>query len=57
MKTNNPEGYESWKSQEVNLIAMAKEKIYLDLIRSSAGFTNNEGKLAYHIENDKNNSI
>tara|TARA_Y100000996_G_scaffold415181_1_gene408598 strand:+ start:7059 stop:9179 length:2121 start_codon:yes stop_codon:yes gene_type:complete len=53
MKTNNPEGYESWKSQEVNLIAMAKEKIYLDLIRSSAGFTNNEGKLAYHIENDK----
>jgi len=35
------------------LIAMAKEKIYLDLIRSSAGFTNNEGKLAYHIENDK----
>ena len=53
MKTNNPQGYESWKSQEVNLIAMAKEKIYLDLIRSSAGFTNNEGKLAYHIENDK----
>tara|TARA_B110000003_G_scaffold43397_2_gene40861 strand:- start:409 stop:2526 length:2118 start_codon:yes stop_codon:yes gene_type:complete len=53
MKTNNPEGYENWKSQEANLISMAKEKIYLDLIRSSAGFTDYEGKSAYHIENDQ----
>ena len=53
MKTNNPEGYENWKSQEANLVAMAKEKIYLDLIRSSAGFTNYEGESAYHIENDQ----
>ena len=53
MKTNNPEGYENWKSQETNLIALAKEKIYLDLVRSSAGFTDYEGKAAYHIENDQ----
>ncbi|MDG2371032.1 MAG: peptidylprolyl isomerase [Flavobacteriaceae bacterium] len=53
MKTNNPEGYENWKSQEANLIALAKERIYLDLIRSSAVFTDSEGKAAYHMENDQ----
>ena len=53
MKTNNPEGYENWKSQEANLIDLANEKIYLDLVRSSAGFTDYEGKVAYHIENDQ----
>ncbi len=53
MKTNNPDGYENWKSQEANLIGLAKEKIYLDLVKSSAGFTNYEGKNAYHMENDQ----
>jgi len=53
MKINNPEGYENWKSQEANLIALAKEKIYLDLIRASAVFTDSEGKDAYHMENDQ----
>ena len=53
MKINNPQAYENWKSQEANLIGLAKEKIYTDLIRSSTGFTETEGKSAYHIENDQ----
>ena len=34
MKTNNPEGYENWKAQESQLISMAKQNIYLGLVRS-----------------------
>lgn len=52
MKTNNPEGYENWKAQESQLISMAKQNIYLGLVRSSATFSDFEGKFAYHLEND-----
>ena len=52
MKTNNPEGYENWKAQESQLISMAKQNIYLGLVRSSAIFSDFEGKFAYHTEND-----
>ncbi|OUV50155.1 MAG: hypothetical protein CBC76_02945 [Flavobacteriaceae bacterium TMED116] len=52
MKTNNPEGYENWKAQESQLISMAKQNIYLGLVRSSATFSDFEGKFAYHTEND-----
>ena len=55
MKDQNPAAYEQWKIQEANLISVAKQNIYLDLIKSSTGFTEEEGKLAYHIENDKIN--
>jgi peptidyl-prolyl cis-trans isomerase D len=55
MKDQNPPAYEQWKIQEANLISVAKQNIYLDLIKSSTGFTEEEGKLAYHIENDKIN--
>ena len=55
MKEQNPAAYEQWKLQEANLVAIAKQNIYLDLIRSSTGFTEEEGKLAYHIENDNIN--
>ena len=52
MKTNNPEGYENWKAQESQLISMAKQNIYLGLVRSSATFSDFEGKFTYHTEND-----
>lgn len=55
MKDQNPAAYEQWKIQEANLISVARQNIYLDLIKSSTGFTEEEGKLAYHIENDKIN--
>ena len=53
MKTSNPEGYENWKAQEAQLISMAKQKIYLGLVRSSTIHSDFEGKFAYHTENDK----
>ena len=53
LKEQNPAAYEQWKIQEANLVNVAKQNIYLDLIRSSTGFTEEEGKLAYHVENDK----
>ena len=55
MKDQNPVAYDQWKIQEANLVNVAKQNIYLDLIKSSTGFTEEEGKLAYHIENDKIN--
>ena len=55
LKLENPQAYDSWRSQEENIIGLAKENIYFDLIKSSAGFTETEGKNAYHLENDKIN--
>ena len=55
MKDQNPVAYEQWKIQEAGLIDLAKQNIYLDLIRSTTGFTEEEGKWAYHMENDKIN--
>ena len=55
MKAENPTAFEQWKFQEASMIALAKENIYLNLIRSSSSFTQQEGKMAYHLENDKVN--
>ncbi len=55
LRVENPQAYDNWKIQEENIIGLAKENIYYDLIKSSTGFTELEGKNAYHIENDKVN--
>jgi peptidyl-prolyl cis-trans isomerase D len=55
IKLENPQAYDSWRSQEESIIGLAKENIYFDLIKSSTGFTEIEGKDAYHLENDKIN--
>ena len=55
LRVENPQAYDSWKIQEENIIGMAKENIYYDLIKSSTGFTELEGKNAYHRQNDKVN--
>ena len=51
MRVDNPQAYENWKLQEENIVSMAKENIYYDLIKSSSGFTELEGKNAYHSQN------
>ena len=53
LKTSNPSVYNSWKIQEENIISLAKQNIYFDLIKSSVMFTNVESKIQYHLENDK----
>ncbi len=55
LRVQNPEAYNNWKIQEENIVGMAKENIYYDLIKSSSGFTELEGKNAYHSQNDKVN--
>ena len=55
LKTSNPSVYNSWKIQEQNIISLAKQNIYFDLIKSSVMFTNVESKIQYHLENDKVN--
>ncbi|MGC6478821.1 MAG: peptidylprolyl isomerase [Flavobacteriaceae bacterium] len=52
LKVDNPSAYQSWKAQEDNIIAVAKEQIYLDLIKASAGITEQEAEQLYHLEND-----
>jgi peptidyl-prolyl cis-trans isomerase D len=55
LRVENPQAYDRWKMQEENIVGLAKENIYYDLIKSSNGFTELEGKTAYHSENDKVN--
>ena len=55
LKTSNPTIYNSWRLQEENIISLAKQKIYFDLIKSSVTYTNVESNIQYHLENDKVN--
>ena len=55
LSIENPQAYDNWKIQEENIVGLAKENIYYDLIKSSTGFTELEGKIAYHSQNDKVN--
>ena len=56
MRIQNPAAYENWKAQEKSIIGVAKQIIYLDLIKSSSGgVTEAEAKTWYHFENDNIN--
>ncbi len=55
MKVENPSAYENWKFQEKSIIDVAKQRIYLDLIKSSNVMTESEAKANYHFENDNVN--
>ena len=52
LRLENPTAYDSWKFQEENLIGVAKQNIYFDLIKSSTFLTEVEAKATYHLEND-----
>ncbi len=55
LKTSNPNMYNQWRIQEQNIISLAKQKIYFDLIKSSVIYTDVESNIQYHLENDKVN--
>ena len=55
LRSSNPSMYNQWKLQEQNIISLAKQKIYFDLIISSVIYTNIESNIQYHLENDKVN--
>ena len=45
MRVETPQAYDNWKIQEENIVSLAKENIYYDLIKSSSGFTELEEKV------------
>ena len=47
------ESYEKTVQSTLNIISLAKQKIYFDLIKSSVIYTNVESNIQYHLENDK----
>ena len=55
LNLSNPAMYNQWRLQEQNIILLAKQKIYFDLIKSSIMYTNVESNIQYHLENDKVN--
>lgn len=55
LKVQEPAAYENWKAQEQSIINVAKQRIYLDLIKSSGGMTEAEARTLYHFENDNIN--
>ena len=55
LKSSNPSMYNQWRLQEQDIISLAKQKIYFDLIKSSVIYTNVESNIQYHLENDKVN--
>jgi len=55
LKSSNPNMYDQWRFQEQNIISLAKQKIYFDLIKSSIIYTDVESNIQYHLENDKVN--
>jgi peptidyl-prolyl cis-trans isomerase D len=55
LKSSNPNMYNQWRLQELNIISLAKQKIYFDLIKSSVIYTDVESNIQYHLENDKVN--
>ena len=55
LRSSNPTLYNQWRFQEQNIISLAKQKIYFDLIKSSVIYTDVESNIQYHLENDKVN--
>ena len=55
LRSTNPNLYNQWRFQEQNIISLAKQKIYFDLIKSSVTHTDVESNIQYHLENDKVN--
>ena len=47
LKSTNPTMYNQWRLQEQNIISLAKQKIYFDLIKSSVTYTNVESNIQY----------
>ena len=52
-KTNNPLQYEAWLETEKEIIQLAKEQTYFDLVKAGVGATLKEGELDYKLANEK----
>ncbi len=52
-KVNNPPQYEAWLQTEQQIVQMAKEQTYFNLVRAGVGATLKEGELDYKLANEK----
>jgi len=53
LKQTNPTSYNAWKMQEQDIISLAEQRIFFNLISSSVTYTDVESDLEYHLTNDK----
>ncbi len=54
-KVNNPPQFEAWLQTEEQIVQMAKEQTYFNLVKAGVGATLKEGELAYKLANEKMN--
>lgn len=52
-KVNNPPQYDAWLQTEEEIIQLAKEQTYFNLIKAGVGATLKEGELDYKLANEK----
>lgn len=52
-KNNNPAQYDFWLQTEKEIVQMAKEQTYFDLVKAGVGATLKEGELDYKLANQK----
>jgi len=52
-KVNNPPQYEAWLQTENEIIQLAKEQTYFNMVRAGVGATLKEGELDYKLANEK----
>ncbi|MFS4417547.1 peptidylprolyl isomerase [Maribacter sp. 2307ULW6-5] len=52
-KVNNPLQYDAWLQTEQEIIQMAKEETYFNLVKAGVGATLKEGELDYKLANEK----
>jgi peptidyl-prolyl cis-trans isomerase D len=52
-KVNNPLQYDAWLQTEAEIVQMAKEQTYFNLVKAGIGATLKEGELDYKLGNEK----
>lgn len=52
-KVNNPAQYDAWLQTENEIIQLAKEQTYFNMVRAGVGATLKEGELDYKLANEK----
>ena len=52
-KVNNPAQYEAWLQTENEIIQLAKEQTYFNMVKAGVGATLKEGELEYKLANEK----
>ncbi|WP_396633257.1 peptidylprolyl isomerase [Maribacter sp. R86514] len=52
-KVNNPAQYDAWLQTEAEIVQLAKEQTYFNMVKAGVGATLKEGELDYKLANEK----